>query len=327
MKKKGIFYRIKGPQLFMSLIFVGLGLIMLVLSVRGYKEYSQKDIVALDSGSISETRVTMDELRSMFEFSHGSGENHELIARKNLFTPDREAWQSPPSNEEEEETVSASSLDSGDFRLHGITFRGDEKKALIYSRKFSDKNKHRLVSEGETVEDEGSEIFTVATIDSDSVTLEYGGESLRIGLYDHERSSVEVAAHKGRSIVIGGRDEVTKVASRDEKEADEQDDRASSRSPDEPEPPPDRADRDDDADREEAEEDAQQESARGGLAELLDRMREARGQNSGEDSEQPSAGQAHEGRDTQESAEEGEMRRVDTPFGPVYRPVQSENGE
>ena len=312
----------------MSLIFVGLGLIMLVLSVRGYKEYSQKDIVALDSGSISETRVTMDELRSMFELTHGSGVDHELIARKNLFTPDREAWQPPPpSDDEEEETFSASRLDSGDFRLHGITFRGDEKKALIYSRKFPDQNKHRLVSEGETVEDEGREIFTVAAIDSDFVTLESGGESLRIGLYDHERSSVEVTAQPGRSIVIGGRDETTKVASREEQEAGGQDSRASSRSPDEPEPPPDGAGRDDGADREEAEEDAQQESARGGLAELVDRMREARGRNGGEGSEQPSPEQGQDDRDMERRVEEGEMRRVDTPFGPVYRPVQQENGE
>ena len=316
MKKKGIFYRIKGPQLFMSLIFVGLGLIMLVLSVRGYKEYSQKDIVALDSGSISETRVTMDELRSMFEFSHGSGENHELIARKNLFTPDREAWQPPPSNEEEEETVSASSLDSGDFRLHGITFRGDSKKALIYSRKFPDQNKHRLVSEGETVEDEGRELFTVAAIDSDFVTLESGGESLRIGLYDHERSSVEVAAQPGRSIVIGGKDET----------ASDQDTRPHSQIPDELKPPGDKAGRVGSADPEGSEGVAEQEPPGGGLAELVDRIRQARGENGEGDSKAPSREQARGNQDMERRVEEGEMRRIDTPFGPVYRPVR-ENGE
>ncbi len=304
--KKGIFYRIKGPQLFMSLIFVCLGLIMLVLSVRGYKEHSQKDIVALDSASISETRVTRDELRSMFEFTRGSGGDHELIVQKNLFTPDREAWQPPPPRDEEEkETVSASRLNPGDFKLYGITLSGSEKKALVYCQNLPDRNKHRLVSEGETVEHEEREIFTVASIDGDSVTLELGGESLRIGLYDHERRSVDVASQSGRSIVIGGKDETTKVASRDRQEAEEEDSQASSQRADEPELPADTASGvpDDDRDMERRVEEPED-----------DRDMERRVEEPEDD------------RDMERRVEEGELRRIDTPFGTIYRPVR-ENGE
>ncbi|MFN2268665.1 MAG: hypothetical protein ABR533_10350, partial [Desulfonatronovibrio sp.] len=87
---KKIFERIKGPHLFLLMIFVVLGLMMLALSVRGYKEYSQQKIGSPETRGEGGSELTMEELRSMLDVSRDiPAGDIDVVARKNLFSPER----------------------------------------------------------------------------------------------------------------------------------------------------------------------------------------------------------------------------------------------
>ncbi len=301
------------------LFFLGLGLVMLAVSVRGYKEYSQRDIRALEHQGRSANQVSIQDLRAMFEYHGSSGADYRIISQKNLFSPDRQAWEPPPDKGEAKETVARGpKVDSGSFRLYGVTTTQNKKMALIYCQMLAGGNKHRLAGEGEKIHDpdDGSVIYEVLHIDQESVTLQSGSEIFEVSLYGHDRQIAETAGQNGLSIVVGGTTEPIEVASKErtrdepspERESSDQDP-AEEVEPSEPkgEQPPSapvesRLDRSDEGG---------DEASRPGLAELLQKMREGRAQDSTSNVE-----------DMESRVEDGSMRRVDTPFGPVYRPVK-----
>jgi len=126
--------RIKGPHFFLSLIFLGLGFMVLSLSVKAYIDYSQKEILFSDVSDSHDPELSPEDLMVMLDVStEASVDSFEVVARKNLFSPEREAWEPPPPMNGQEQTAPVRSrrVSAGDFRLYGITFFKDEKMALI----------------------------------------------------------------------------------------------------------------------------------------------------------------------------------------------------
>ncbi|WP_045215387.1 hypothetical protein [Desulfonatronovibrio magnus] len=307
---KNFIQKIKGPHLFVTLAFVMAGMLVLGLSVRGYKEYSQKDIVVADVQTAQDPDVTMEELRAMLNIQRdAAGRSFEVVAQKNLFSPDRKAWQAPPPavTEQEPEPPRAQRLNPREFKLYGITFAGDEKMALIYYQRLPEQSRSRLVVEGETVYHEregGEEIFRVAQVDRDSVIIESGNDRFEVGLFSHERQVVETSGRAQMSIVIGGSGKET-VPSKPSQAA----------APGQPAGPGTPVSAAQEAGPGPAAPGTQEDSGAapqpGSLPELLQRMRESADPGDREQRMQ----------EMEVQVEEGTMRRIDTPFGPIYRPV------
>jgi hypothetical protein len=326
---KDFFVRIKGPHLFLSLIFLGLGVIVLALGVKEYKEYSQREIRNSETSARQEPNLSPEELQAMFGTSGDpAGDEFEVVAEKNLFSPDREAWEPPPPRDDqvEDKPVRTQRINPKEFKLYGVTFAGDEKTALIYYQRLPESSRNRLVSEGETIYQErngGDAAFKVVSIEAESVTLEASGDSFEVGLFSHERQVVQKNNQDRISVVIGGTSESIDTASlggasrpadaASNAEAAGRESRpgsgsqASGSASDQTLPAPDKPEAEESSD-----EPGEQPQSRGGLPELLQKMREGASQ----------GGQAQDSGDMERQVEEGTMRRVDTPFGPVYRPVQ-----
>ncbi|MFN2343848.1 MAG: hypothetical protein ABR542_10850, partial [Desulfonatronovibrio sp.] len=218
---KKIFERIKGPHLFLLMIFVVLGLMMLALSVRGYKEYSQQKIGSPETRGEGGSELTMEELRSMLDVSRDiPAGDIDVVARKNLFSPERTAWEPPPAKEDSEDQAPPRRhrINTSEFRLYGITSDGKQKRALIYYQRLPEKSRNRLVVEGEAVYQErhgGDEVFRLVSIDDKSVTLEASGENFEVGLFSHDRQQVNLSGSKIAVSIGGTGEEVTPQASVD----------------------------------------------------------------------------------------------------------------
>ncbi len=328
---KRFFLGIKGPQLFSCLFFLGLGLLIILFSMREYKEYSQQTIEESTRSDFVDDGLSFDEFQAIFASSKISSGDYEVVARKNLFSPERQAWEASPAAEDEQQKQSRSGrnprIDPRAVKLYGITFAQDQKQALIYYQHLPDKNKHRLVGENESIyqgEDKESELFRIAKIDRDSVTLKTpNGESFEIGLYAHERQVVSTGSQGQVAIVIGGDESLSPTAVDSDSQKVAQKDPSTSISDDTKSPTP-----ADNGQISEAEGDP-----RTAAAEKAD---EQSGQTPQADSRvsnplealqkaMEAAGNRRErssGEDMERQVQEGTMRRVDTPFGPIYRPVE-----
>ncbi len=313
---KSIFVRIKSPQFFLALIFLGLGFVVLALSVKGYKEFSQREINVTEVSAGQDPDLSAQELQAMFGISReSSGQEFEVVVEKNLFSQNREAWQPPPpkDDQEEESTSGPRRVNPGDFKLYGITTSQDEKMALVHYERLPEDSRNRLVAEGETVyyeRDGGEEIFRVASIEANSVTLEAQGESFEVGLFGHDRENTQTQDQNRMNVVIGGTSKPVNTSSQEGvvQPASSDADSGSGKEPS-GKKTPDSPEKDGTAD------DPQEQSQPGGLPELLKKLRQGAGQ--GEDQPETQQGQ----QDMEAQVQEGNMRRIDTPFGPIYRPV------
>ncbi len=342
---KDFFVRIKGPHLFLSLIFIGLGFIVLALAVKGYKEYSQREIRTTQSQPRHDSNLSQEELWAMFAVSGDpAGNEFEVVARKNLFSPDREAWTPPPPREGEEEAspVRARRINPGEFKLYGVTFAGDEKMALVHYQRLPQNSRNRLVSEGETVYQErngGEAVYRVVSIGAEAVTLEANGDSFEVGLFSHERQNVQSAGEDRISIAIGGTSrpaDTVQASPAQEPEATPAPEPSEATSASEPseagptEARPSAPDSGQDPGAEQGQTPTAGQSppdtsdhgrptsggpddqpGEGGLSEIFQRLREMAGQTAG--SQTPG--------DTQSSGQQRDMQQIDTPFGSIYRPA------
>lgn len=321
---KDFFVRIKGPHLFLSLIFLGLGVMVLAFGVKGYKEYSQREIKVTEAPARHDQNFSPEELQAMFGTSGDpAGNEFEVVAQQNLFSPDREAWTPPPANDQEEARPARTQrVNPKEFKLYGVTFAGEEKMALIHYQRLPESSRNRLVAEGETIYQErngGEAVFRVASIGVESVTLEANGDSFEVGLFSHERQVVQSSGEDRISIAIGGTSqpvEPTQASAPGQPETRPASEHSEAR-PSEPgsghveagtEGPAVTDTPDSEGTDQEASGDQPQ--ARG-LPELLQKMREGASQ----------GGQAQDSGDMETRVQEGTMRKIDTPFGPIYRPV------
>jgi len=202
--------RAKGPHLFLFLIFLGLGFIVLALSFKAYLDYSRHEILVEDDSSRHNPDLFTEDLLAMLDVStDSSGDEFEVLVEKNLFSPEREAWEAPPPSDDQQPAapVRGRRINPADFRLYGITISRHEKMALIYYQRLPEGSRNRLVHEGEIVyqdRDGGNEAYRLVSIGTDSVTLEAGGKSFEIWLFSHERQEVEPTETEEAAVVISG---------------------------------------------------------------------------------------------------------------------------
>lgn len=322
--KNNYLTRLKGPHLFLTLVLIILGGVMLGLSVRGYKDYSQRDIEAQDISSNASMQVTPLELQAMFELTREAADGeYEIVAQKNLFSPEREAWKPPPREEEEvvdTRPARAPRVNPRDFKLYGITSFREEKKALVYYQQSSETNRHSLLREGESAsfgQDE-NQTYQVVSIDQESVSIQVGSETFEVSLYGHERQVRQRPEVHGASFVIGGKAGDSGMEPRLPHEGEPADVSGEGQVP--PGPPP-RTSGSEQRPGEEGPETSAEvdESHPGGLPDLLRRMRDAANESDSPGSQARSPSSADE---MEAKVEQGTMRRIETPFGPVYRPVE-----
>ncbi len=114
------------------------------------------------------------------------GGNYTIISTKNIFSPQRKEWvvkgTIPKSVQSVKKRLSKKKALSGKPKkiiLHGIVIAGDIKKALIKNPMTRVSGKRTLyVEEGEEIEG-----YTVTSIESDQIRLDWRGEEIIIKLY------------------------------------------------------------------------------------------------------------------------------------------------
>jgi len=108
--------------------------------------------------------VTAGELQSLFRQDRVQGSRYAVIADRNPFAPERKAWEAPPPPPPTPVAVEAKPaeppkplppLNPNDVFLHGTTLAQGVKLAILDFNRFLAPIKRRLVSEGETVRDDG----------------------------------------------------------------------------------------------------------------------------------------------------------------------------
>lgn len=320
---RDFFVRIKGPSLFLSLVFLGMALVVLTLSVRGYKEHSQKKIGDEKVSEKKDSVLSVRELQTMFGTSlEASGKDSSLMVEKNLFSPDREAWQPPPPKEDNDEQDSGRNLrvNSREFKLYGITSSRDEKTALVYYQRLPENSRNRLVSEGETVyqeRDGGNEVFRVADIGTDSVTIEANGDTFEVGLFSHEREKVQASGGEGMKVVIGGTSKPSDGSTQQGQSPPESRPESGQQSQSTASNQDRTGQQESENDADSGSDDSEEQSQPGNLPDLLQKMM----QRADKGQEQPGQEEGGSNKDMEAQVEEGTMRKIDTPFGPIYRPV------
>ncbi len=226
-----IFSILSSPQLVLPVVLFGVGGLIISTAWNLYSEQANRNLPSNTVQKQSSGAPSISEIRSMLNDS--SAADLDIIAEKNLFTPDRQAWQSPKKAEQENGTEDDQDRSSqrrrriphSDIRLYGTTITDSGKKALLFMDVFESKQKYHLAEEGQELRDAGERgewlYYTVSSIKADAVKLEDPyGESFQIGLFDHKRKTTPTQKKRdatGIQIQIGGeRDDKEKGSAQSE---------------------------------------------------------------------------------------------------------------
>jgi hypothetical protein len=269
-----------------------------------------------DSGSEVRFRV---ENGSGLDFRKDEPADFGIIAQNNLFSPDRKAWKPSPENEQndEPEAVKRAGIDPDKLKLYGITRSEDRKMALVHYPSWRDKAGNLFISEGESVHlNHGGkdEAFRVVAISSESITVESAGDTFEVGLFSHQRQEKVASGADRMSVVIGGTAEPVQIASLDHNLAAQAHSNKNT--------PTQRKHRDTSSSGTVVTSPGSS-PLQPGVEQLTDessRQPEKVSLEEGGSREQ----EEHNGsaEDLERQVAQGNMRRVDTPFGPIYRPVR-----
>lgn len=191
-------------------LFLGLGLLVLVGDRYFYKKHSrsQDDFVASAGQEASGTvQATVKELASRLERRPLASARYAVAAEKNLFAPDRQAWQPPaprtPEPEpEDDKPEDVPAPQRRDVVLYGTYIAGGQKKALLHFKRLR-KGRFLLAEGEEAVDDEEDNgprsrrpSYTLLKVEQKSVQLKDDrGSEFSIGLYDNkQRRPVKTAS-------------------------------------------------------------------------------------------------------------------------------------
>jgi len=225
-------------------------------------------------------------------------EAYAPIVENNLFSSGRQAW-SPPLAETPSPPppLSAPQPRAPNVRLYGTQVTAQDKIGLFFFGDFSGNNKHRILREGERVWDgeerEGGRSFLVERIEPDmAVLLDTAGRSLEVGLYDHHRiasrgNSVPAPVRQGPQIIMSSPARPPETVGAPSRIAPDGVGEQSGDSPAQ-------------GQEELVPELSRQENDHGAPAPLI-------------------PVQNHD--EMEQLVEEGKMRKIMTPFGPIYRPI------
>ncbi len=347
---------LKSPQVLFPLVLFAFGGLIISSAWNLYGQQAQRQLPNAEVQPKKNGGPTVQEIRSeITQSSSREDENLEIIAEKNLFTSDRKAWQEPKKEDSEQDgdqkgndskkqaDQRSRQIPKSKIRLYGTTMTGSNNMALIYMEPFESKRKYYTAHEGDVLRDEGDRgewlYFKVLSVDAESVTLEDPeGESFQVGLFDHQRERKKNASRdtSGIHIAVGGEEEGQKAAGsqadgEEEKEKTAPDDQsgqgseetgsASDQDDQESEETGSASDQDDQESEDAEDTPSGEESPEGsegkkGPESLVDALKKLRSQ--GEDSDQRNEDQEERER----QVEEGNKRKIETPFGTIYRPAE-----
>jgi hypothetical protein len=256
---------------------------------------------------------------SELEFKKAEPADFGIIAQNNLFSPDRKAWKPLPENEQNEEpaTVKRAGIDPDKLKLYGITRNEDRKMALVHYPALRESTGNLFVNEGEAVHLKHGgkeEAFRVVAISKESITVESAGDTFEVGLFSHQRQE-KVASNADRmSVVIGGTAEPVQIASLDQNLVSQAHSNTKT--------PTQRKHRDTSSSGTVVTSPGSS-PLQPGAEQLTDESsrqpEKVSLQEGGSREQEEHAGSAE---DLERQVAQGTMRRVDTPFGPIYRPVR-----
>ncbi len=327
---KNFLSALRPSHVFILFLLIAAAIGVFLFSYQVYLDEVNRQLPSVSSKPEPEPQYSISEVRALFAQSGTENEHLDVIAKKNLFSADRRPWAPPEQdddgNGEESTREQRNRYSHKGIRLYGTTLTDSRKMALVYFAPFQDKDKYRMVSEGETARDKGERgqkvYFKVSAIEQDSVELEDpAGSAVQVGLYDHQRQASKSPSPDSQvRVVIGGTDEApiaeTEAASsRQGGSASDQQGKAEPASEGDAAEPGEAAQPGEGPETGEAgqgqpEAEGQQNEKARNIFELFKQLgTKGRGQDDLNNEQK------------EQMVEEGRMRKVDTPFGTIYRPV------
>ncbi|MCK5916429.1 MAG: hypothetical protein KAG92_09845, partial [Deltaproteobacteria bacterium] len=146
----------------LSLLFLVLAMVALFFDRQTYKHYSGAEIIASQKHPVAagtSVQTTIKELAAKLNKPRVEASRYAVAADKNLFSPNRQAWQAPvakaaPVEEGEDPKAPAAAPTRRDVILYGTYISGKTKKAMLSFKRF--RKGQMLVAEGEEAKDEES---------------------------------------------------------------------------------------------------------------------------------------------------------------------------
>ena len=347
---RALFSALRSPQLFVPLVLLLLGALLMSKAWDLYAHKANQPLPDADVQPGSREVPSVRELRSMLSGSQAAGtRNLDIIAKHNLFTSTRRAWQPPSQEAPDGENGGEDSTRSDQqaagrirdvhrskIRLYGTAMTDSGKTALVYMGPFQTQNKHFVAHAGEVLRDKGQRgewlSFRLMSIKRDAVTLQTpGGESFDVGLYDQQSKQTKKPPRRdtsGMQITVGG-ERASPDAGPGGQAAGKGGDSVRSKDGGRVVPSADQDALSGSEGREAEGPSADQPEARPGpeagqggatpdrsqdMMQALESLRP--GGQSGRDS-----GQSMSLQEREQQVEAGKMRKIETPFGTIYRPV------
>lgn len=180
---------------------------LVLIGAAGYKYRSEarKSVHVTVEDGTEISGMLVQELRAMYSDVPPAISQFQAVAEKNLFSPDRKAWAPPPPPDAEQASEEAPPQPSGPhrIRLYGTSIGPEIKSALLFFESFSSKQKHRVVREGETVEDDGERgkgtRYVLQALEQERAVLtDARGQEIVVGLYDHQRAAPSPAVAEAK---------------------------------------------------------------------------------------------------------------------------------
>lgn len=205
-------------------LFALLAVVNLLLSFGIYQR--TRDSVVTDvrgnSNQSESTRsdIAVSDLKTLLGQSPLRRNSYQLIGDKNLFSPERTAWQSPVVDKAEAGDVVVSPVSRSDVALYGIFKLGEKKGALLEFTSLKKDQRKKTMFPGDTVSSPGDRkkrSYTLLSVKPASVVIkDQNGVVFNVDLYKDKKvrhkavetkTSISVnsddTAPKSSAVVVG----------------------------------------------------------------------------------------------------------------------------
>jgi len=182
----------------LALFFLLLGLVVLFQARRTYLHYAKRPIEAVHreakASAGTAVQATIKELRSKLEKTQVGRNRYAVAADKNLFSPNRRAWQPPApkvpeATDKNQDQPAAPAATRRDVILYGTYIAGGQRKAILQFSRLG--RKLQRLAEGEEARDEkrpNGLSYTLVKVEPRQVVLKDSrGQEFAVGLYDNKR--------------------------------------------------------------------------------------------------------------------------------------------
>jgi hypothetical protein len=171
-----------------AVLFLAAAALVLALAYRTYRGAAALTVAAPNPRASEAGDAQLKEMEALLR--EGAKEpRYQVIADRNLFSPERKAWQLPL---EAREAASAAPVARGDVVLYGTYLSDARRYAIIGFSLTAGKSKRYVLAEGEAPKDDQGRplAYQVEAIGPDSIVLkDRSGTAYTVGLYVNKRSS------------------------------------------------------------------------------------------------------------------------------------------